>query len=278
MKNILFLLLFLSLASCNSEIKKKAEPMHVLLIGNSLTYYNDMPQMLQEMLEETDRNIIVEQATHPGFSLEAHLDNIILESSKDQISTRKKSGEEKTETEKKILEKDWDIIVLQTGGVRIMVPEVRNQKVDLAIKQVKELSHPDTKFYLFQTWVTQVEYPREFCYPAFFINPESDIDDKICSAKLNNEKDYFNGLQKGYKELSKNNNLALTQHGEIYRKLSLEHPEIDLLEDSMHPSRKGAFLSACILYRQLTDKDPVNLEYTAGIDPVIGKSLKKAAS
>lgn len=49
------------------------KPKEVLFIGNSLTYYHDMPVMLQAMLNEKDIRINIHQSTFPGVSLSAHL-------------------------------------------------------------------------------------------------------------------------------------------------------------------------------------------------------------
>ena len=46
----------------------------VLLIGNSLTYYNSMPNILQELLNESDTNYFVNHRSFGGASLRNHLD------------------------------------------------------------------------------------------------------------------------------------------------------------------------------------------------------------
>lgn len=63
--------------------------MDVLFIGNSLTYYNSMPEMLKEMLADGGDLVNIEQSTFPGMSLSAHLDNIIVAQTEGGVSTRK---------------------------------------------------------------------------------------------------------------------------------------------------------------------------------------------
>lgn len=276
MRNVLMLILCLSLLSCTSQ--KRSKQLNVLFIGNSLTYYNDMPQMLQKMLQETDSNINIEQITYPGFSLYAHLENIVEESYEDHVNTRKKSELEVTETEKKIQEKDWDIVIMQTGGVTVLIPEIRRQKVDPAIKEIKNLSNDNSSFYLFNTWTTKIDYPKEYCYPTVLIDKYSSPDEKICSPEIKDKKEYYDLLQSGYTELSESNKVSLTKHAQLFRKVMEEHPEIELLEDKMHPSKEGAFLSACIFYNLISGQEVKGLEYKADLDKEIADFLKKVAS
>lgn len=137
MRKILLLSFAIILLNCGFNNSKGSKEINVLFIGNSLTYYNDMPQMLQEMMNETNPNIKIDQITFPGMSLSAHLENIIMESSDNKVRSRTKAPGEITETEKKLAEKNWDIIILQTGGVSVLIPESLQYKVDPAIKKLK---------------------------------------------------------------------------------------------------------------------------------------------
>lgn len=275
--SILIIFAFFS-ANIGGQEVKKAKEVNVLFIGNSLTYYNDMPQILQDMVNETDPDIKIEQVSYPGFSLYAHLENIIEESSEDNIKTRKKGEGEVTATEKRIQEKNWDIIVMQTGGVNILIPEIKNLKVDPAIQEILNLSNCQSKYVLFNTWTTKIDYPKEYCYPAVVVDRYAKPGEKICSPKISDEKNYAQLLESGYKELSSKNNLILTKHATLFERVREKHPNLDLLEDDMHPSRKGAFLSAAIFYELLTGKKANKLKYKADLNTEIATLLKKASS
>lgn len=272
---ILVILVFLSITTKGQDFKKDRE-INVLFIGNSLTYYNNMPQILQKMVNETDPNINLEQITYPGFSLYAHLENIIEESSENNVKTRKKVVGEVTETEKKIMEKHWNIIIMQTGGINILIPEHRKLKVEPAIQEILSLSNCESKYVLFNTWTTTIDYPKEYCYPAAVVDKFAKPGEKICSPEILNEKNHFDLLQSGYKELVDRNNLTLTNHAGLFKKTRENHPDIDLLEDSMHPSKYGAFLSALIFYELITGKKVNNLKYKVDLRNEIVKTLKKS--
>jgi hypothetical protein len=102
------------------------------------------------MVNETNPNVKIEQSTFPGMPLNGHLSEIITSRTENEIGTRKKKESEKTETEKKIAKKKWDIIVLQTGSVSVLIPENREFKINKAISDIKKIvANPRCKFILF---------------------------------------------------------------------------------------------------------------------------------
>ncbi|PKD17905.1 hypothetical protein APR41_18310 [Salegentibacter salinarum] len=234
-----------------------------------------MPQMLQKMLNETNSNIKIDQITFPGISLSKHLDNIIEESSEDHIRTRLKQEGDTTATEKKIQEKKWDIIIKQTGTVAVLIPESRKYKTDPAIKQIKKLNDNDnSRYILFNTWTGKVEYPEQYCYSGFMLGDSFNRDERYCSPELVNELQYLTLINENYAALAKENSLELSKHGDIFYKVSENNPKIKILEDDIHPSKLGAFLSACIFYAMITNEDASNLEYNADLDTQLANVLK----
>lgn len=96
------ILLFLIFVGCRSKQIENQQKTNVLFIGNSLTYYHDMPKTLQAMLNENNSKFNIEQSAFAGMTLNAHLEDIITESKGDDIYTREKEAGELTETEKKL--------------------------------------------------------------------------------------------------------------------------------------------------------------------------------
>ena len=130
MKKILPILILFFLWGCKSQEKI----VNVLFVGNSLTYYNEMPQLLQEMLNETNPNIKIDQITFPGVSLENHID-YMADPNKENSRYEKKPGDT-TSTERKLLQKPWDVVIIQEGTVRVLIPEARDSLVIPAIQQI----------------------------------------------------------------------------------------------------------------------------------------------
>ncbi|CAM1372842.1 SGNH/GDSL hydrolase family protein [Tenacibaculum xiamenense] len=274
-RKVLVIILVFAIVSCKSSRVVSLEERNVLFIGNSLTYYNDMPQILQQMLNETDSKIKVDQITNPGQSLSGHLSDIIVSRTENGISVRKKAEHELTETEKKIKGKSWDIIILQTGTVAVMIPENRRLKTAIAISEIKELAiNPKCKFILFNTWPSKDEYPKQYCYPSQFID-HAIKKEKCCSLIMENLEDEIKLINNSYDEISKELGLLNSDNGNKFYRVLKEYPEIELYEDDSHPNKYGAFLNACIFYQLLTKRKPSDLKFIGEIEPKKADFLKR---
>ena len=277
MKNILLILIALTTISCKSQQKNSTEEINVLFIGNSLTYFYDMPQTVQRMLDETNPNIKIDQSTFPGQSLDGHLSDIITSRTENGINTRKKEEGEKTETEIKIAEKEWDIIILQTGTVSVLIPENRKLITNKAISEIKKLvSNPNCKYILFNTWPSKNKYPEQYCYPARLID-KSIEKDKCCSPVLESIEQEIKIINESYDLVAKENNLMKSDNGTKFFEVLTKHPEIELYEDDSHPNKYGAFLNACVFYQILTNQKASDLKYNGEIEPKTAKLLKEIA-
>ncbi|MFD2574513.1 DUF4886 domain-containing protein [Spirosoma soli] len=181
-----------------------------MFIGNSLTYYNGMPEYLDQMLKATHQRVHIETSTFPGMSLADHLDNVIEAKTENGIRTRKKQPNEQTETEVKILSRKWDVIVLQEGTIRLLIPEARKYSVNTAIEKIKKLNNNlNTAFILFKTWPSKHKYPEQFCYRSSMIDP-SIQKPSCCSAKIKDVEEEFALLSAAYDSTA-----AATQIGKI---------------------------------------------------------------
>ncbi|WP_231632514.1 DUF4886 domain-containing protein [Mangrovimonas sp. TPBH4] len=253
------------------------EKLNVLFIGNSLTYFHDMPQTLQNMLNETHPNISIDQITFPGLSLTGHLSDIVTIRTENGIHTRKKEEGERTETEIKITSKNWDVIILQTGTVSVLIPENLDLKVSKAITDIQNMvSNPHFKFVLFYTWPSKKEYPKQYCYSSYHID-ESIEKPKCCSKSLENPEQELSVINESYDVLANAHGLTKTDNGTKFLEVSNTHPEVELYDDSMHPNQYGAFLNACIFYQILTNQKATTLKYHGDIAPKTATLLKQIA-
>ncbi|WP_338731442.1 DUF4886 domain-containing protein [Mangrovimonas cancribranchiae] len=268
MRNFVLITLAITITSCKSLKTELPKELNVLFIGNSLTYYHDMPQTLQMMLNETNTNITIDQSTYPGYSLSQHLSRQTESTPENRIITL---------TEKKIAERDWDIIILQTGTVSVLIPENREFKVNKAISRIKKLAaNKDCKFILFNTWPSKREYPKKYCYSGHSIDKSiKDID--YCSPVMENLKQEINAINESYKLVSESNKIIKSDNGSKFYEIRTSLPEIELYEDYIHPNKNGAFLNACIFYQMLTDKKATDLKYNGNIEPKTAELLKKIA-
>tara|TARA_R100001369_G_C3273599_1_gene160538 strand:+ start:17 stop:853 length:837 start_codon:yes stop_codon:yes gene_type:complete len=277
MKNILLIILTLTIISCKSRQKQSSEQLNVLFIGNSLTYFYDMPQTLQKMLDETNPNIKIDQMTNPGQSLSGHLYDIVTSRTENGISVRKKEDGEITETEKKIKEKKWDIVILQTGTVSVLIPENREIKVNKAVSDIKKLvNNPNCEFILFNTWPSKKEYPKQYCYSSRMID-KSIEKGTCCSPTIENLEQEIKLINESYDLVAEKNGIKKSYNGTKFYEILTKHIEIELYDDDIHPNAYGSFLNACIFYQMLTNKKASELKYIGEIEPKTAELLKKIA-
>ena len=88
---------FLLLVTCGSDVTAPPEEaVSVLMVGNSLTYWNDMPQMLQALLEAGGHGpALVRSSSFPNYGLQDHW---VDDRTRDQLDVG-----------------GWDYVVLQQG-------------------------------------------------------------------------------------------------------------------------------------------------------------------
>jgi len=275
MKNILLIILTFAITNCKSQKLQSSEELNVLFIGNSLTYFYDMPQTLQMMLNETHPYIKIDQSTFPGLSLAGHSSAIITSRTAHGIQTREKVQGETTETEKKITEKNWDIIILQDGTVSLLIPENRDLIVNKAILDIKKLvSNPKCKFVLFNTWPSKNKYPEQYCYLSRFID-KSIEKENCCSPIIESLEHETKLINESHDLVAEKNSLLKSDHGTKFYEVLTKYPEIELYEDDIHPNKYGAFLNACVFYQMLTNNKASELKYNGEIAPKTAKLLKK---
>jgi hypothetical protein len=90
-----FVLCFALLACNSSPVQPEGEDFAVLFIGNSLTYVNDLPSMLEELFELGGAGaIVVGEEASPNFGLQDHW----VTGARDRIS-----------------EGVWDVVIMQQG-------------------------------------------------------------------------------------------------------------------------------------------------------------------
>jgi hypothetical protein len=288
MRKLVYILFFLLLA-CKSNPIGLQEKINVLFIGNSLTYYHDMPLTLQKMLGEKGLNYDIEQSTFPGMPLSWHLENIITKKEDDgSIYTRVKNEGERTETESKIMSKNWDIIILQEGTFNLYFPEVILEVIQPTIKKIQVLNkNKSCKYIFFNTWIFKNNnYPlnsiclnkHDFDWKKYYVNEEISNKEKFCSLDILNEIDNLRILNESLNPIKDNNNLIITNHPDIHFKIRKFFPEIELYDDDFHPSEVGSFLNACVFYKLLTNKNPKKLKYIGKLTKETAEIIKKESN
>ncbi len=192
--------------------------MNVLMIGNSFTYYFDVPALLEQICRSAGKDVNVESVTKGGWTLLQHAD-------KDDEAGR--IVEEKLASEKR-----YDVVILQEQSSRPFENYLLFR--DGCVKLAKKIraNNPDARIILYQTW----GYGDEFAY----------MTEKGWTCET-----MFAKLEKAYAEAAKELGAEVSPVGKgllaLYRQTAID----PYWEDRKHQSYHGSFLSATIHARKL---------------------------
>ncbi len=221
----------------------------VLFIGNSYTFYNNLPLVLTKLGESAGEKITVDRYTPGGYRWSQHL----ADSTKD--------GNKLVD----LLAKDWDYVVVQQQSTSLAVSEERRKlSVDSIVALAKKFK--GAKILVYGTW-----------------GRRDGLQGSLNSyTKMQNELDIgFSRVVKALK--SEGHNTTLVPVGTAFRSLwikpdggeafrALYHP------DGSHPGPEGTYLAASMFYAAL-GKDLTKANYVAkDVTPARAKELRKLAS
>lgn len=220
MKKILTLLWAL-LISFSIEAKTEGDSIRVLFIGNSYTYYHNLPQMVQKLggtvALDYRMKIAVKAITPGGCTFKRHLAS--------------------AETQKAIKSGVWDYVVLQEQSAAPAMPTEKVTKdtypfahsLDSLVLQYNPKAH--VIFYM--TWGH-----KEGCQDEHDGYPLIDT---------------YEGMQHrlitSYLEMAYNNNAWCAPVGMAWQRVRQERPYVQLYwPDMSHPSKVGTYLAANVIF------------------------------
>lgn len=218
----LFLFLYLISSFSIAQVEK-----HVFFIGNSYTYSNNLPGLINQIALSKGNQLTYEAHTPGGSTLAQHASNSTVQS---------------------ILESsEWDYVVLQEQSQAPSFPpyqvetEVYPYAENLcqAIRESSDCAEP----IFFMTWGRE-NGDQQNCqfYPP------------ICTYE-----GMQNRLIESYTEMAQNNESLLAPIGIAWKNLRQDHPEIDLYSnDGSHPSIQGSYLAACVFYSLIFNDSALN--------------------
>lgn len=190
----------------------------VLFIGNSFTYYNDLPGMVAEMLEKGGFDFQVESLTKGGWYLSRYAD------SEDEMGMQLRTD---------FAGKHWDYLVLQDQSFN---PAGNYDDFAGGVKTLCELMDYD-HLLLYQTWAYE------------------DGSQKLSGTGLTYDQMY-RALKDSYVKAAEAVNGQVVPVGDLFAEYKEKSPEIKLYkEDNFHPSAEGTKLAAKAFFKVLTGKD-----------------------
>jgi hypothetical protein len=86
------------------------------------------------------------------------------------------------------------------------------------------------------------------------------------------------GLVAGYERLGADLGVEVVPVGLAFARAIQDVPGVQLhVEDGIHPSLQGTYLTAAVFYAALYGKSPADLAYTAGLDETLARQLRSVA-
>lgn len=199
--------------------------LRVLLIGNSYTQFNLLPQLLRHISESQPGRapLTVDAVVHGGFTLRDHL--------------------EQGDAAARIRRGHYDLVVLQGHSLSaVNDPFELEQSVRLFDRMIDRTG---AKTVLYATW------PRRPGTPFYRTQSHVRSFDDMAST-----------VHGAYARLANRLNTRLAPVGRAFQRAVATTPSLSLYQpDGSHPTPAGSFLAACVLYGTLTGQDPRNTHF-----------------
>ena len=215
----------------------------VLFIGNSYTYFNNMPGILSDIAESFGNHVEHSSQTPGGMTFSGHAGN--------------------TATYSAMNNENWDYVVLQGQSQEPSFPygQVNTQTLPFAMQLADSAQAISTcsQAMFFMTWGRQNGDPQWDSINTF---------DKM------NER-----LRLAYLRFADSSNASVSPVGVAWKYVRDNHPSINLYTgDGSHPSYAGSYLAACTFYASIFHSSPIGSTFNGSLSNSDALLLQEAAS
>jgi hypothetical protein len=228
----------------SAATEKTVYALRVLFIGNSYTFYNNLPGMLLKMAESDPENSIrftVQSVTEGGIGL--------------------KEAWEQGRANAAIHASTWDYVVLQEQSFWAMFPQSVITTIKMARLFDEQIKLANARTLLVTTWPRQ---PGSHWYSdsqtSFLRSPEYMLQQ-------------FNDKTQ---DLAERLGAVVVPVGDYWAAALAQHPEIPLyIADGTHPSPAGTYLAALVYYRYFVGRNPASISFVPkGVTPEQAQKLQ----
>ena len=213
------------------QARPDTENPRILMVGNSLTYTNNIPQLLENMCKNTGIRASVDSVTRGGHSLSQYAfpSQDYEKQLSDAIIT-------------KLTTQRWDYVILQGRSDETIVNEETLRKAIACLYPY--IKNSGAQMVLYLTWAPD------------WNGTGYDIDKRQAE------------IAEVYYSIARQYQCALAPSGIAFARERKLYPNMDLYyssTDRLHPNLSGSYLSACCIYGTLFGKSPENITYSAGL-------------
>lgn len=214
-------------------------PLRVLFIGNSFTFFNDLPGMFVELAQSGGHVVEVEMIAWGGWTCADHANS--------------------AETLDAIAQGNWDYVILQEQSQLPVLVDQRDEKMYSAIRLLDEkIRASGAAPILFMTWARKDGLPEQGLSDYFMMQDE---------------------VQSGYLEIANELDAIVAPVGVAWKSVLLQEPHFSLWNaDGIHPGQEGTYLTALVFYAVLFQQSPDGLAFHAGLPEDTIRLLQKVAT
>ena len=241
MKRILLALVVAVSSNGFSQDVKRA-----LFLGNSYTYFNDLPKMIGQIASSMGDSLWTDQNTPGGYTLQGHSTN--------------------STSLNKIDSKSWDFVILQEQSQRpsFSPGQVQNDVYPYAKLLVDRIKANDscTDVLFFMTWGRKYG-DQSNCqfYPP------------ICTYAGMQQR-----LRESYVEMAEDNAVSVSPVGMAWKAFIAVDSTTNLYTpDNSHPSINGSYLAACVFYSSMFHRSSVGAFIPSGVNSGVGFAMQNIA-
>jgi len=218
----------------------KGDSLKVLFLGNSHTFWHDLPQLTADLALSNGDTIIFEANTPGGCTLghpqNGHLYNSVSLAFIDSL--------------------DWDYVILQEHSLFAVIDYYRDTYMypgAMSLDSLIKLNNNCTETIIQLIWGKK--YGGEHC---IYEN---------CSIEFEDFIHMQDSLTTEYLRLGDTLSCTVAPSGAAWKQSILNGDPIELYDpDESHPSLAGSYLTACVYYAVLFQKTPVGLSYFGGLN------------
>ena len=244
--------LLLTIAILLFKASFSQEEIRVLFLGNSYTYVNDLPKIIEDIATNENKVFKHASVTPGGCTLFQHVES--------QTSLSK------------IRQGNWDFVILQEQSQLPVIDYYRHNTLKPSYKALYDsimLYNPNAKVVGYMTWGRR--YGGQQC-----VNFGEGL---YCSADFVD----FNHMQDTLTAAYCENAYATTSYvapvGEAWKAALATDPSLVLhSNDNSHPSYDGSYLAACVFYSVFWNKTPIGIYHDKQIDEAKAELLQTIAN
>lgn len=239
--------IFILLLACFFAVSLNAQKkFNVLFIGNSYTYVNGLPTMIEQLALAGGDSLTHDQSTPGGYTFEGHSTNAT--------------------TLSKIAQGDWDYVVLQEQSQKPSFPPAQVQSDVYPFAAILDSlihdANPCTETMFYMTWGRKYG-DQQNCQ---FYTP-------LCT---------FDGMQgrltQSYLEMGDMFSATVAPVGLAWQASMRLDSMIELYQaDYSHPSTAGTYLTACVFYGTMYQQQSEGLGWYSILDTATATFLQHVA-